>query len=179
MQSTLHSTRARQGAQPSEADRLLERIARPVIAEMAVWPNTPAGNDADRADGGLRKGGWTPTMWRVLVDVDVDRAAAANADDPLDPWPSSHALMQAARARRAEAIGRLLRDAAHSLLGAVSRLSLKYRRRRHARAIYAALSDLDDRTLRDLGFHRSEIWSVAAEATGEAEQTRTITRAPA
>ena len=48
----------------------------------------------------------------------------------------------------------------------------RHRRRRHARAIFRALHELDDRTLRDLGFHRSEIWSVAAEATGAAEWTR-------
>jgi uncharacterized protein YjiS (DUF1127 family) len=177
MQSTLHSPRARFAAQASEADQLLERIARPVIAEMAVWPNTPAGNDAHRTRDGFGTDGWTPTMWPMLVDVEVARAA--NADDPLDPWPASYSLMRTARARRAQALSRLLLAAAHRVRDAVAQAWLNYRRRRHTRAIYSALADLDDRTLRDLGFHRSEIWSVAAEATGEAEQTRTIARAPA
>lgn len=177
MQSTLHSPRARFAAQASEADQLLERIARPVIAEMAVWPNTPAGNDAYRTREGVRNDEWTPTMWPMPADVEV--AHAANADDPLDPWPASYSLVQTARTRRAEALARLLLAAAHRARDAVVRAWLTYRRRRHARATYSALSDLDDRTLRDLGFHRSEIWSVAAEATGEAEQTRTIARAPA
>lgn len=48
----------------------------------------------------------------------------------------------------------------------------RYQRRRAMHAIYGALRELDDRTLHDLGFHRSEILSVAAEATGEAEWTR-------
>ena len=73
----------------------------------------------------------------------------------------------------------LVREGARFARGAVARAWQRYRRRRDARAIYMALSDLDDRTLRDLGFHRSEIGSVAAEATGEAEPTRVLARAPA
>ena len=46
---------------------------------------------------------------------------------------------------------------------------LRYRR---ARDVYDALRELDDRALRDLGFDRSELTSVAAEVAGEAECTR-------
>ena len=165
-------SRARFAAQASEADELLERIARPVVAEMAVWPNATA--DDERAHD--RPRAETPTLWRRLVD---DREAnAANADDPLDPWPSTYALQQAARAHRAATIGSLLRQGARFVRDAFAHAWLRYRRRRATRTIYSALSELDDRTLRDLGFHRSEIWSVAAETSGEAEPTRTIARAP-
>ena len=36
----------------------------------------------------------------------------------------------------------------------------------------AALAQVDDRTLRDLGLDRSEIGSIAAEVEGRAERTR-------
>lgn len=170
MQSTLSSSRERYAAQPCEAEQLLERLSRPVLAEMAVWPGPLFGNDAETIETS------TPTRWPILVDV--RDAGAANADDPLDAWPSSYALMREARTQRSAVIGRVLREGARRLRDAVRRAWLSYRRRRHTRAIYGALTELDDRTLRDLGFHRSEIWSVAAETSGEAEQTRMIGRAP-
>jgi hypothetical protein len=44
--------------------------------------------------------------------------------------------------------------------------------RRARSATHAALAELDHRALRDLGFDRSEIESVAAEVEGVAERTR-------
>jgi uncharacterized protein YjiS (DUF1127 family) len=56
---------------------------------------------------------------------------------------------------------------------ALTRTVLARRRRRlQARAICQTLRACDDRTLRDLGLHRSEITSLAAEATGMAACTR-------
>jgi uncharacterized protein YjiS (DUF1127 family) len=48
----------------------------------------------------------------------------------------------------------------------------RYRQRREASALRDTLRQLDDRMLHDLGFDRSEISSVAAEFTREAESTR-------
>ena len=47
-----------------------------------------------------------------------------------------------------------------------------WKRRRLARQTLIALHKLDARTLRDLGLDRSELVSVAAEVSGDAELTR-------
>jgi uncharacterized protein YjiS (DUF1127 family) len=60
------------------------------------------------------------------------------------------------------------------LIEFVLRAQARYRQRRQAIATREALEQLDDRVLHDLGFHRSEIQSVAAEATGKAAYTRTL-----
>jgi uncharacterized protein YjiS (DUF1127 family) len=58
-------------------------------------------------------------------------------------------------------------------IGTSARRALeRYRQRRKAWATYEALRHLDDHMLRDLGFDRSEITSVAAEVSGAATRTR-------
>jgi uncharacterized protein YjiS (DUF1127 family) len=52
------------------------------------------------------------------------------------------------------------------------RVRERLRQRAQARAAHSVLRRLDDRTLRDLGFFRSELSSVGAEVSGEAEVTR-------
>lgn len=52
------------------------------------------------------------------------------------------------------------------------RARARHRQRQDTRAIYETLVELDDRTLHDLGFARSEALSVAMEATEAAERTR-------
>jgi uncharacterized protein YjiS (DUF1127 family) len=57
--------------------------------------------------------------------------------------------------------------------GAIARRAYaRHRQRRQVTATCDALRRLDDCTLRDLGFDRSEIASVAAELRGDAERTR-------
>ena len=64
-------------------------------------------------------------------------------------------------------------------IGVAARRSLaSYRKMRKAKAAYDALAQLDDRMLRDLGFHRDELASVAAEFSGQAQRTRVRTQFP-
>ena len=83
---------------------------------------------------------------------------------PACIWP----LAPIARTLLGESAVTVLRAAG----GLARRAYARYRQRREARNIRDVLRGLDDRMLRDLGLDRSEIASVAAEVTGEAEYTR-------
>jgi uncharacterized protein YjiS (DUF1127 family) len=136
---------------------------------IAILRRGPAGNDATCED-------------RAISTDELERRAqharAANGlgdvatiDTPVSARPTSYELPQAARAHRSFILGEII-VAAIKAAGAIARRAhARHRQRRQARAIYDALRQLDDRTLHDLGFDRSEITSVAAEVTGEAEYT--------
>ncbi len=95
-------------------------------------------------------------------------------DAPSAP-PTSYELYHAARAHCSFTLGEII-VALMQALAAFARQSLaRHRQRRRARSTYDALRQLDDRTLRDLGFDRSEIRSVAAEIAREVERTRVRT----
>lgn len=66
----------------------------------------------------------------------------------------------------------LLRRAVLALRDAMRRLAMEHRRRRLERATLLTLQSLDARTLRDLGFDRSEMPSIANGLLGEADVTR-------
>ena len=86
--------------------------------------------------------------------------------------PTSYELHLAARAHRARVLGEIIVATIRAAGEFARRAYARHRQRRQARAIDDALRQLDDRTLRDLGFDRSEIPSVAAEVTGETTRTR-------
>jgi len=65
-----------------------------------------------------------------------------------------------------------LLEIARAVAGVAAEAIARWQRYRRARSVREALAGLDDRMLRDLGFHRDEIGSVAAEYAGAAESTR-------
>lgn len=81
-------------------------------------------------------------------------------------------LEAAARAERARLVGELVSNAWRRAAAGARRLFAAWQRRRERRATVLALSGLDDRTLNDLGFGRSEILSVAIELGRDDGTTR-------
>ncbi len=85
-------------------------------------------------------------------------------------------LERLAKAHRSRVIRQILRKALRAVGGFARRVITQWKHRQYARATYAALRGLDARVLRDLGFHRSELMSIAAEMSGAAESTRILVR---
>lgn len=89
-----------------------------------------------------------------------------------------HRRINEARAATVHAVARSVADA---VLGAVARLSNRIRTWRRVRATRAALTQLDDRTLEDVGIARGEIEGVLdliAAQPPEAETTLAELQAP-
>ncbi|MFO1313219.1 MAG: DUF1127 domain-containing protein [Burkholderiales bacterium] len=79
--------------------------------------------------------------------------------------PAAHELERHARFARAQAIGGIAATFVASTGAALRRAWASYRAYRAVRQTMWELRGLDDRMLRDLGFHRSEIESVAIEVS--------------
>ena len=145
-----------------------------------------------RAPGEARARGNTPAVPAPASSADgrdnadaaheisawVRHAEGANGfgGDAPPRGPLSYRLLLQARADRSAYLGELIAAALANLAAGARAMLASYRRRREARVMRQGLHELDDRTLRDIGFTRSEIGSVVAEATGDAEWTRLRTR---
>jgi GNAT superfamily N-acetyltransferase/uncharacterized protein YjiS (DUF1127 family) len=130
--------------------------------EAGVLPGGTVGPAGERHD--------SVSLYQELSANGLD-AAAVGRVGPFERMDSFR-VYRDARARQAVAIAQVLASALRSVSAVVSRALATYRQQRHARDTYLALRKLDAWTLRDLGFDRSELSSVAAEVTGAADRTR-------
>ena len=87
-------------------------------------------------------------------------------------FPHAVALHRYARAMRARLVGVLVAAAFRDARKLLRRLRTRYDAYRIERETYHALSSLDDRTLHDLGYHRSQIESVAVEVAASRVRAR-------
>jgi uncharacterized protein YjiS (DUF1127 family) len=151
---------------------LEEDVPRGVItcrdAAIVFLRRGPAVGDATRGNAVIPKdevASWAQHSLAANGFGDVARDEASSAPR------TSYRLHQDARVHRSLTLGEII-VAAIRAVGAIARRAYaRHRLRRQARATYDTLRQLDDRTLRDLGFDRSEIRSVVAQLTGEAEYT--------
>ena len=120
-----------------------------------------------------------PASSREELDAWARHASAASGfGDDGSPtgdtwaWATSYELQSSARARRAFGIGEIVAAMVLAVSEAGRRAYARYRQWRVAAETYDTLRRLDDHELKDLGFDRSELASVAAEAAGTVTPTR-------
>ena len=127
-------------------------------------PSRAAGNDpacGDDADERHELERW----WR--------QAAGASGFGDADVGSiSTYDVHETARSHRAAFIGDVVAKVLRAVAARARAAYTRYQQHREAWAVSAALRELDDRTLHDLGFDRSEIGSVGMEAAGLAARTR-------
>ena len=134
-----------------------------------LW-REPASNDAAPVD---------PLSSHEQVEVWTRHAVAANGFGATPEVvsltkPSASDVQKAARAYRSYALGEILVALMAHVAEIGREVAARWAKRRRARDVNAAFGELDDRALHDLGMHRSEIGSLAAEVTGDAERTRML-----
>jgi uncharacterized protein YjiS (DUF1127 family) len=132
-----------------------------------------AGNDPTYEDAKVSDAeAWARHALAANGFGDGARVGDGAMTDASSAWSTSYGLYHAARAHRSFNLGKII-VAVMQAVAAIARQALaRYAQHQRARSTYDALSQLDDRTLRDLGFDRSEIRSVVAELAGKAECTR-------
>ena len=166
--ASLLTPRAMPAAHHGSADNdpTCQGMRRPVLVPgVRHWP---VRNDATRDEPSAHAREIERRARNALATMSVAYAArddvglAAIASEPV----------AAPRMRASTSVAQRVRDALDALAAFVRSTRARRRRRLQARAICQTLLACDDRTLRDLGLHRSEITSLAAEATGMAACTR-------
>jgi uncharacterized protein YjiS (DUF1127 family) len=112
------------------------------------------------------------------LDAWARHAAASNGFADVDAGsltPLHQSTLEsdaAARDFRAASLRAILAAISASLFAQFKRLYNSWHRYQLAAATHRALSQLDARTLHDIGLDRSELHSIARELTGEIDRTR-------
>ena len=120
----------------------------------------------------------TSTSPRSDIDAQALRVFAASGFGDATIGGEPHRVLDSvdhyhrARAHRSYMLAEIVKTMLQAVGDVVRRMVLRTKLRQRAYATYRALNALDTSTLRDLGFHRSELMSVAAEMSGAAETTR-------
>jgi uncharacterized protein YjiS (DUF1127 family) len=146
---------------------------------VGTYKNAPLDISRNRHSGGDASHGY-PAINEDDIEAWARHARGANglggdaevAAPAASAPPTSYELHRAARIDRAFTLAEILAEMVWAVGTFARRAYVRYRQRREASALRDTLRQLDDRMLRDLGFDRSEISSVAAEFTREAESTR-------
>jgi uncharacterized protein YjiS (DUF1127 family) len=166
--ASLRTPRAMPAAHHGSADNdpTCQEVRRPVLVPgVRHWP---ARKETAKDDASTRAREIERRARNALATM---RVAYADADD-TGLTAIASGPVATPRMRASTSVAQRARDALDVLAAFVRSTRARRRRRLQARAICQTLRACDDRTLRDLGLHRSEITSLAAEATGMAACTR-------
>ncbi len=140
-----------------------------------VYKVVPVGTSVAASNDRLYQ---APKETAAALDAWARRAAATNGfgDAPTAGTAasrfSSYELALRAREAAHAGLGEILAALAQALASQLRLITAAWQRARDARATRLALEGLDARTLRDIGFDRSESPSIAAELAGGARLTR-------
>ena len=156
---------------------VVEQVAARVVipssdTSLVILRRGTPGNDAAYEDPAISAEAWA--RHALAANGFGDGAAVGDGaiTDAPSARPTSYELYHYARAYRSFTLGEII-VAVMQAVAAIARQALAcYAQHQRARSMYDALRQLDDHTLRDLGFDRSEIRSVVAELAGKAECTR-------
>jgi uncharacterized protein YjiS (DUF1127 family) len=124
----------------------------------------PARSNAERFSGAAHT--------NAELDAWARHAAAANGFGNAVVAPFAFELMHAARAARSRAISAAIADLARRFVRNVTVAVATWRAKRLAYVTSRDLAGLDARTLRDIGFDRSELLSVGYEVAGLSQRQR-------
>jgi uncharacterized protein YjiS (DUF1127 family) len=144
-------------------------------ASLVILRRTAPGNDAAYEDPTISAEVWARHALAANGFGDGAGVGDGAITDAPSARPTSYELYHAARADCSFTLGEIIVALMQALAAFARQALARHRQRQRARSTYDALRQLDDHTLRDLGFERSEIRSVVAEMIGEMECTRVRT----